>query len=166
MTILTNIFIYQAIWFICVLGENKYLPFVVVLLGLHFYLSPCRKADLIVVFKLLMIGIIIDGSLNGLGFFSFPAKGLLIPYWLMFVWMGLATLPNHSLKWMRNRPVLSLIFGAFGGPAAYWAGVRLGAADFNGNLLPSVLLLGLIWGALWPAVMYLSKQSIAATTRK
>lgn len=164
MNVLINILLYQAIWFICVIGENRYLWAPAFLLGIHFYLTPCRKADLIMVCKLLMIGIIVDGSLNGFSFYSFPAKGLIIPYWLIFVWMALATLPNHSLKWMSTRPLLSILFGTIGGPAAYWAGVRLGAAHFNAPLIPSLLLLGLIWGTLWPIVMYISKKSMQPAT--
>jgi hypothetical protein len=48
--------------------------------------------------------------------------------------------------------------GALGGPLAYWAGVRLDAATFNWPLLPSLLLLAIVWGALMPGVMHLSRR--------
>lgn len=162
MNIVLNIFMYQAIWFVCVLGENRYVWVAAILLGIHFYLTPCRKADLVMVCALVLIGIVVDGGLNTLGFFSFSAQGFPIPFWLIFIWMALATLPNHSLKWMRHRPFLSIFFGALGGPPAYWAGVRLDAAYFNLQLIPSFLVLALIWGTLWPIVMYISGRSTAS----
>ena len=159
MNILVNIALYQACWFICVLGENRFVWLAALLLGLHFFLTPLRKSDLILAAKMLAIGLIVDGSLSALGFFSFPAAGLPIPYWLMAIWLALATLPNHSLAWMTDRPLLCLIFGALGGPPAYWAGVRFGAASFNLQLLPSLLILAVVWGLLWPFVMLLSKKT-------
>jgi hypothetical protein len=49
--------------------------------------------------------------------------------------------------------LLSALFGAFGGPLAYWAGVRLGAAAFHWPLLSSLMLLAVVWAFLWAGVM-------------
>ena len=76
----------------------------------------------------------------------------------MGVWTTFATLPNHSLAWHKKRLGLAALLGAVGGPLAYWAGVRLGAATFNWPLLPSLLLLAAIWGILMPGVMRLSSR--------
>jgi hypothetical protein len=103
---------------------------------------------------LLVAGLVIDGGLQLSGFFRFTAAALPIPLWLVVIWLALATLPHHSLAWMKGRPLLSAALGAIGGPLAYWAGVRLDAAAFSWPLLPSLLLLAVIWAALWPAVMF------------
>jgi hypothetical protein len=57
---------------------------------------------------------------------------------------------------MKKRPFLSGFFGALGGPLAYWAGVRLGAASFNWPLLQSIITLAVVWALLWPLVMLFS----------
>lgn len=59
----------------------------------------------------------------------------------------------HSLAWMKKQILLSTLFGALGGPLAYWAGVRLGAATFHWPLLSSLALLAVAWAFLWTGVM-------------
>ena len=156
---LINVAIYQLIWFLCVLLGDRGGLIALPLLGLHVAHSSSPPADLKMMGFLLPAGIVIDGTLCTAGFFSFPAPAHPIPFWLAVVWLALGTLPHHSLAWMQNRLLLSALFGAIGGPLAYWAGVRLGAASFNLPLLPSLLILSLVWGLLWPIVMAVSSLS-------
>ena len=165
MNWLVNLAIYQVGWFIFVLGGDALAWIILILLTVHLYLSPCRKADLLMAAALLLVGLVFDGTLAGIGFFSFKSRFFPIPLWLMAVWLIFSTLPNHSLSWLQNRLVLSGIFGALGGPLAYWAGVRMGAATFNWPLPQSLLLLALLWGALMPGVMRLSRH-LASRAKK
>jgi hypothetical protein len=55
-----------------------------------------------------------------------------------------------------------MFFGALGGPLAYWAGVRLGAASFTWSLLSSLGILAIVWALLWPEVMHFSVMSSVA----
>jgi hypothetical protein len=158
MNWLVNLAIYQAAWFACVLGGDAWAWIAPVLLAVHLYLSPCRRADLLLAGVLLLVGLAIDGALRAIGFISFNSRFAPIPLWLMGVWLTFAILPNHSLAWLKYRLRLSAILGAFGGPLAYWAGVRLDAASFNWPLLPSLLLLAIVWAALMPGVMRLSSR--------
>jgi hypothetical protein len=156
MNWIINLIIYQVTWFICVLGGNNLSWIPLLFLGIHIYLSQYKKADVILIISLFIVGILIDGTLKTLGLFSFTSDSFPIPYWLMVVWLVLATLPNHSLAWMKKRLFLSAFFGALGGPLAYWAGVRLGAASFNWPLLQSFITLAVVWALLWPLVMFFS----------
>ncbi|MBT8361137.1 MAG: DUF2878 domain-containing protein, partial [Deltaproteobacteria bacterium] len=92
-----NLIIYQITWFICVLGGNDLSWIPLIFLGIHLYLSPYRKADSMLIIALFCVGIVIDGTLKVLGLFNFTSDSFPIPYWLMVVWLVLATLPNHSL---------------------------------------------------------------------
>ncbi len=148
-----NVGINQAIWFLCVLGGNAGALFALPLLVVNILLSRHRRADLQMIGVLLLLGVPIDSILQAIGFFSFSSAGFPIPLWLVVVWVALAALPNHSLAWMKNRMLLSALFGALGGPLAYWAGVRLGAATFHWPLLPSLALLAVVWALLWITVM-------------
>lgn len=155
---LPNLLIYQANWFICILGGNSWLWAAMLLLGLHLYLTPQFTRDLRLMVILLFTGMILDGGLKYIGFFSFSADHFPIPLWLMVIWLTLATLPNHSLGWLKNRPYWSAVLASLGGPAAYLGGARLGAASLNWDPWFSLVILGLLWGLTWPAVMWLSNR--------
>jgi hypothetical protein len=158
MNALVNIALYQIVWFVCIRFGNSGGLISLPLLALHLFLSDKRRADLKTMGGLLVAGVVIDGTLNVVGFFTFDPQGYPIPFWLVVIWLGLATLVHHSLNWMKSRLLLCALFGALGGPLAYWAGVRMGAAVFNRELLPSLLVLAAIWGALWPCVMRLADK--------
>lgn len=163
---LVNVGINQAIWFLCVLGGNGGVIFALPLLVANIILSRHHQADLRLMAILLAIGVGIDGTLQASGFFSFRQGGVPIPLWLAVIWLALAALPNHSLKWMQDRPWLCALFGALGGPLAYWAGVRMGAATFHLPLLPSLALLAIIWACLWVTVMHLAKVHVQSIDRQ
>lgn len=151
-----NIGIYQMIWFLCVFWGNIGAFGGLVLIVVHFVLSDKKREDLRMAGFLLFFGLVVDGTLVKIGFFSFTTPGFPLPFWLMVIWVGLAITPNHSLAWMKHKPGLSLFFGAIGGPAAYWAGVRLGAATFHWELVPSLISLAVVWAALWTVIMHIS----------
>lgn len=165
MNILVNVAIYQAVWFLCVLGETRGAWLAVLLLGLHLFLSPIRILDLKMMGMLLIVGLSIDGILHGLGFISFNVAARPIPFWLLVIWLALAILPHHSLAWLKSRVLLSAFFGALGGPLAYWAGVRLGAAYFNWSVPASLGTLAIIWALLWPGVMYFAAMDHAPRSK-
>lgn len=160
MKTVINIALYQFAWFLCVfygfVGALATLPFLL----LHFYYSACKKADLKLVFLLLILGFTIDGILQMSGVLTFATPAWPIPFWLATIWMFLAILPNHSLQWMKKQLLLSAIFGALGGPLAYWAGVQAGVAGFGRGVTTSLLILAGIWAVLWPFVMYIAARDV------
>lgn len=159
MNSLINLFLYNAVWLLCVTGGDRSACVALLLLAVHFLVSSCRKNDVRLAGILLVAGLLIDGTLAAVGFFSFHSPGFPIPLWLATIWLALATLPNHSLTWLKGRPLLNAVFGAIGGPLAYWGGVRLGAATFNWPLPASLLLLAAVWALIWPLVMLASDKT-------
>jgi hypothetical protein len=153
-----NIGINQVIWFLCVLGGNAGALFALPLLVLNVFLSPHKRVDLQMIGLLLLIGVAIDGILQAIGFINFTWPGFPIPLWLAVIWGALAALPHHSLAWMKKRMLLAALFGALGGPLAYWAGVRLGAATFHWPLLSSLAFLSVVWALLWTGVMAIAAR--------
>jgi len=166
MNAILNFALYQLAWCLCVFLGNTGGLLAVSLLAVHIYLSPVRMADLRLMGLLLLAGLILDGGLGLIGVLKFNDPAKPIPFWLAVIWLSLAILPHHSLKWMKNRPVLSAIFGALGGPMAYWAGVRLGAAKFGIGLSTSLFILAVAWAILWPVVMWYAKQDLVPETNK
>lgn len=163
MKILCNVLLYQLIWFGSVLGGTPGLLVSLLLILVHLAFSTVRSDDLRMMGALLCIGLVVDGTLHYVGFFSFTISGFPLPLWLIMIWLGLALTPHHSLAWLQNRPLLSSFFGALGGPVAYWAGVRLGAATFHWSLPASLVTLALVWAVLWPLIMYISVVSKTAS---
>lgn len=158
MNIFINIGMYQAIWFLCVVLENTGALLSMPLLALHLYLSPCKMDDTKLMVVFLVLGAIVDGVLHACGFMSYKVGAYPIPLWLAVIWLALATLPHHSLNWMKGRYILGALFGIVAGPLAYWGGVRLGAASFNHALIPSLIILALIWAMLWPLSLYIATR--------
>jgi len=163
MYILLNVILYQAVWFLCVFKENQGAVFGLVLLAAHLYFSPYRAKDMRMMAVLLAVGTLIDGALYLAGFMTYNVQAMPIPFWLAVVWLALATLPHHSLRWLKGRLLLASLFGALGGPLAYWAGVKAGAASFTLPLITSLTLLALIWGVLWPFTMYIADKDLPKT---
>lgn len=161
MNTVINFALYQLAWCLCVFLENTGALIALPLLAVHLYLSPVRKADLRLMGLLLLTGLILDGTMGVTGVLKFNVPARPIPFWLAVIWLSLAILPHHSLKWMKNRPVLSALFGALGGPMAYYAGVRIGAAQFGMGLYASLSLLAVAWALLWPVVMWYAKDDLA-----
>ena len=161
-TLIINICVYQIVWMLCVFFGNRGALLTLPLFICHLFLMPHRREDMWMMAALLTIGLIVDGALHMSGFITFTETGIPIPLWLMVIWLALALLPNHSLKWMKDRLALSSCFGALGGPLAYWAGAKAGAADFGQPLLPSLLLLALIWAIIWPVAMYIASRQLPA----
>ena len=156
MSLLLNIVIYQTIWFLCVLFGNLGALLSLPLLALHFVFSDKKAADARMMVILGTLGLIIDGSLRAAGVLALSSWGWPIPLWLATIWLGLATLPHHSLWWMRSRLFVNILFGALGGPLAYWGGMQLGAASFPLPLEYSLLVLAAVWAVVWPLVMFLA----------
>lgn len=158
MNWILNAVLYQLIWFVCILGTGRYQWLGLLLLALHFILSKRRRDDAILMVKVVLIGLVVDGLLKALGLFSFTADAFPIPLWLITIWAAFATMPHHSLSWLKRRTPLAILFGATGGPLAYWAGVRLDAASFGWSTPLSLFCLALVWGTLFPLVMGLARR--------
>jgi hypothetical protein len=153
-----NIAAYQVAWFACVLSAAAGLPSVgviitVALVALHIARTPRRGAEIELIAVAAVIGLLVDSALTSGGYLQFSsgiwAQGW-APYWMVALWGAFATTLNHSLRWLTTRPVFAAIFGAAGGPLAYWAGVKLGALNIPlpQHALPAI-------GAAWAAAMWL-----------
>ncbi len=156
MNIFVNILIYQGVWFLGVLYGDRGGLIALALLTLHFVLSPRRLADMKMIAFFVAAGLFIDSCMQLFDVLTFFAPSRPIPFWLVVIWAGLATLPLHGLRWMQGRHFLNVFFGALGGPLAYWAGVRLGAASFPQSMLFSLVVLAVVWAVFWPLAMQVS----------
>ena len=138
MSALANFLGYQAVWFVAVLGAARGIawPALAALAGFAAWqlaLSRVRGADLRLMVLALGLGVLLDGalSLTGVLRYATPAPALPsggAPLWILALWGAFALTLNHSLGWLRQRPLLALLLGAAGGPLAYAAAARLAGA--------------------------------------
>lgn len=158
MKLIANALAYQAVWFAAILWGNPGAVAGCLIILLLLATSECRVDDLKMIGFLMFLGLLVDGTLQQAGFFTFRSPGFPIPFWLLVIWLGLGMTIHHSLAWLKNKLPLAALFGGLGGPAAYWAGTRMGAASFNWPLPVSLLLLAVVWSLLFWVIMLCGRK--------
>ena len=155
-----NFIVFQAAWFAAVLGAAHGMPWLGVIavplaLALHLALSPAWRPELLLALAAAATGFVFDSILIARGMFS-PVPYLLpSPFsslWMVMLWVNLATTMNVSMGWLRGRYALGLVFGAIGGPLAYYSGAKLGAMTRLPD--PAGLVgIGIAWAIAFPLLL-------------
>lgn len=148
-----NLLGYQAAWFIAVGFAARGLawPGVLACLGfaaISWWVSPMRRSDLRLVGAALACGLLLDGVLAASGWLEYatPLPALPGPAWIAALWVAFAMTLQHSLQWLLARPPAAVLFGAIGGPLAYWGASRgFHAVAFTAPVQATVTL-ALGWG--------------------
>lgn len=164
--VLANLVGFQLGWFACVLGAAWGMPWLgplaaVPVLALHLATAvrPGRAALLLAAAALVGFGL--DTILVRAERIAFT-EGVLVagtaPYWMVTLWVLFASTFNVSLRWLRPRPLLAAISGALGGPLAYWAGGRLGAAVLLEPVCAGLLLVGLFYALATPFLLLVARE--------
>lgn len=96
-------------------------------------------------------------NLGLIGYPHYTADRLLAPLWMAGLWVNFATILNHSLAWLKGQPFIAGLLGGIGGPLAFLAGVKLGAATFPFPVL-TTLVLAAAWMLITPAVVRLAEK--------
>jgi hypothetical protein len=165
MMVVSNFMLFQIGWFACVLSAAEHQPWFGVLVTTavvvaHVLRASIPTAELELVLLSLGLGLVFDSLLVWQGWLQY-SSGIVFsniaPYWIVALWGLFATLLNVSLRWMRGRWVLAIVFGAVGGPAAYYGGLRLGALEF-GNMPAGLSALAIGWAVLTPLLLALSSH--------
>lgn len=161
----TNFILFQTGWFACVLGAAYNYPIVgsiiaLMIIGYHLLFASEWHLELLLVIVAMILGFAWDSYLVYTGWIAYPNGQLSVdtaPYWIVVMW-GLFTITlNVSLKWLKNRLVYSVLFGAVGGPLAYYAGARLGALEL---IVPqnAIIALAIGWAFFTPVLLHLTNH--------
>jgi hypothetical protein len=78
----------------------------------------------------------------------------LVPVWILALWLGFSTILNVSLRWMKGRYLIAVIFGAVGGPLAYFSAEKIGAIILHGQ--NSYIALSILWAFITPLLLVIS----------
>jgi hypothetical protein len=165
MAVAANFFLFQAGWFACVLGAARGFPWqgalvALLIAGFVVLRSGNPRAELALVLAAAAAGFAFDSVLALAGWVAFegavPAPQL-APVWMVALWALFATTLNVSLRWLRAWPALGALFGAVGGPVAYYAGERLGALRFA-DPLPGLVAVAAGWALATPLLFALARR--------
>ena len=133
--------------------------------GLHLLSSPSARADLLMMAALFVAGPWVDVLIAHQGWVSYrgaaPYEGA-PPYWIFGLWLAFSMTALHSLRGVFDRPGLALLLGGLGGPLAYAAGARFGAAELSNDQWPALLGIGFSWAFAMLLISGLVRQLTAA----
>lgn len=165
-----NAGLFQIVWFACVLGGAKGLlwPALLSFTVLAIWQLPKNRrhsSDVKLILCAIVLGLIFDSLWVLLGFMSYVDQrpfSMLAPAWIIILWMGFALTINHSLTWMNRHPLLPAFLGAVCGPSSYLAGMKLGAVEYQADVILISACLAVSWGfSVWLLVrLSLSKPII------
>lgn len=162
--VLLNAALFQAAWFAAVLGaayERAWLGPVILLpvLAVNLVMAADRRGELQLWAAAAVLGLLFDTALVAAGVFAprrefFPHP--FSPPWMIGLWLNFAATLNQSLGWLHGRPLLAALFGAVGGPLAYYGGARLGATETIPGM-EGLAILAIGWGVITPLLFKLAK---------
>jgi hypothetical protein len=163
--IIVNMAVFQIGWLCCVLAGANHIPWLGTLTALlivawHISHAPRPRNELSLVMSAGIIGAIWDSLLVYAGWLQYPSGTLIAdtaPHWIVAMWLLFATTLNVSLRWFKHRPLLAAALGAVAGPAAYFAGYKLGGVQIP-DFTAAMTALALGWAVLMPLLMLLSNR--------
>jgi hypothetical protein len=125
---------YQLVWFAVVgtaAGSRPWLGFAAaaVFVAVQISISDRRALDLRLLLVAFVLGLVIDGTLSELGWIRYDAPAPALPsggapLWILALWVSFSLTLTRSLSWLSGQPVWTAVFGAIGGPLAYWGAAR------------------------------------------
>jgi uncharacterized protein DUF2878 len=175
MSLLGNLLGYQAVWFLAVYGAGAGRVWPTLLAATLFAawqlaVSTERSSDLRLIGIALVLGTLIDGVLARSGLLSYASAAPALPpggapLWILALWAAFALTLNHSLRWLRGRPIPAVLVGAIGGPLAYLAAARLShAVSFAAPAWQPLTALALGWAVALALLTFAHRLPAPAVT--
>ena len=155
-----NIIVFNLLWAGLVLGRDSLIH--LTLPSLIIYLACLLRIGDLKVHQILLpatIGITIDSSLTFFGIFIFLDSSLIIPFWLIVLWINFSTTITLSLSFIGKNKLVAFGLGATALPFNYTVGERLGAVTFSEPYFFSILVLVLVWSVSFPILFMVSHEN-------
>lgn len=165
-----NFIAFQCAWFACILGAAYERPWtgvsaVAALAVVHVLFmvrSGGRSGETALLIGAAALGWIGDSLLVVAGVLMFAESvqiGGPSPWWMVALWVNLAMTLRFSMGWMRGRMGVAAVFGAIGGPLAYFAGAKLGAVTLGVHLFAGLGAVAVLWAASMPLLLVLERRT-------
>lgn len=151
---------FQSTWFSCVLGRDALLPLTLTLLALHFTLVDSAREEARQLLPIVAIGVGVDTLLSVIGIFDFGS--VLLPLWLMALWVAFAASLTRALGVFGRSRVLAAFVGGLGVPFNYAVGAKMGAVALPMDPIVTGAVLIAIWAMLLPALYQITQPIVSA----
>ena len=164
---LVNVGLYQAGWFLAVLGGSRadwpvWTGLAAATVLAHLLLVRRPRAELALLLFAGLFGSVLESGQIRWRAVAFVTPGwdpLWPPPWIVILWMQFATLFRFSLAWLGDRLALAAVLGAVGGPVAFLIGRRLGAVVFPSSNAWSLTSLAIVWLLAVPLLAMLARRA-------
>jgi len=156
-----NLVGYQGLWLACVAGAGSGRAWLAPVAAAAFALLVLRwggkaRQDLHMLLVALPLGVAFDSALAAAGWLAYASpwpSASLAPAWIWSLWLGFALTLNHTLAFLRTRPMAAALFGLVGGPLAYAAAASgFDAVVFAAPVAWTLGVLALGWAVLLPVL--------------
>ena len=160
---------FQACWFACVGGAARGFPWlgplaVAAYAGVYLRTIPSGAARTRQAWLLAQAGTFgyaADSVLVLSGVLTFPPQAVLgwpSTLWMVALWVLQAAVLGGVMSWMRGRFILAAVVGAAGGPLAYLAGERMGAAVLGPSHAAALAAIGVEWALAMPLLVWMERR--------
>jgi hypothetical protein len=158
---IANFIGFQSVWFLSLFGAGSQRAWLgAVALGAftiwHFVTAANPRADLILVIAACVVGFVVDTTFIQAHLLAYAEPlpfAAVAPYWIIGMWVNFALTLNGSMRWLHGRYLLAAGLGAIGGPLAYVAGIRLGAAELLASAPVVYGVLAVAWSIAVPLLV-------------
>jgi hypothetical protein len=175
MNAFANFIGYQLVWFAVVATAGGSRPWLglaaaAAFLAVQMALSERRALDLRLLALALVLGLTIDGTLSGLGWLRYAGAAPALPpggapLWILALWTSFSLTLPRSLAWLSGHPLWAALFGAIGGPIAYWSAARgFHAVRFVPPSYRAIATLAAGWSAAMTLLFYTVRRSAASAS--
>ena len=177
MSLWGNALGYQAVWLLAVYGAGAGCAGPALLAASAYAawqlgVSRERRTDLRLAGAALGCGLVLDGILARCDLLRYAVASPALPpggapLWILSLWLAFSLTLNHSLRFLKARPLVAALCGAAGGPLAYAAAARLAhAVSFRPPPWRAWAVLALGWSAAMVLLGTLAAAGTAASPRK
>jgi hypothetical protein len=157
-------------WFACVGGAARGVPWlgpiaVALYAGLYLRTIPsgaARRRQARLLGAAGAVGYAADSVLVLGGVLTFPPHAVLgwpSTAWMVALWVLQAAVLGGAMSWMRGRVALAAVVGAIGGPLAYFAGERMGAAALGPTHPAALAAIAVEWALAMPLLVLLERRA-------
>ncbi len=161
-----NLVGYQLVWFAIVISASRGQPMwgiaaAMAFIALQFHYSTTRSSDARALVAAFLCGFLLDGALVATGWLQYasPLIHLPAPAWILSLWLAFAMTLNHSMAFLRGKPVLAAVLGGVGGPLAYLGAARgFNAVIFTTPAWHAIALLAIGWAIALATLAILTRR--------
>jgi hypothetical protein len=162
---LANFIGFQSVWFLSLFGAGTHRSWLgaIVLAAFtlwHFRATPNPRGEFMIVAAACIVGFIVDTAFIQARLLAYAEPlpfAAVAPYWIIGMWINFALTLNGSLRWLHGRYLLAAGLGAIGGPMAYVAGVKLGAASLLASETIVYGTLAVVWAIAVPLLVAITE---------